>query len=83
VLSGSQALAVPFGLKKGEWILKENSEPGDHSLLDYIKWLKVSHLIPAKTAEKMMADFTIGWRYQADIPIGYGLGSSGAFVAAL
>jgi mevalonate kinase len=34
-------------------------------------------------ADRIIKDIEEGWVYQSDIPIGYGLGSSGAFVAAL
>ena len=84
VLSGSQALAVPLPHWKGEWIQEEsNSMPEDSPLLTYIDWLKSHDHISAASAAHMINDAEEGWKYVADIPIGYGLGSSGAFVAAL
>ena len=84
MLSGSQALAVPLPHWKGEWIQEEsNSMPEDSPLLTYIDWLKSHDHISAASAAHMINDAEEGWRYVADIPIGYGLGSSGAFVAAL
>ena len=57
--------------------------PEDSPLLTYIDWLKSHDHISAASAAHMINDAEEGWKYVADIPIGYGLGSSGAFVAAL
>lgn len=84
VLSGSQALAVPLSHWKGEWRQDENAVIHEDSpLYAYVDWLKAHDLISAASAAHMITDAEEGWMYEADIPIGYGLGSSGAFVAAL
>jgi mevalonate kinase len=84
VLSGSQALAVPLTHWKGEWKQDENAVIHEDSpLYGYVDWLKAHDFISAASAAHMITDAEEGWAYEADIPIGYGLGSSGAFVAAL
>jgi len=82
LLNGSQALAVPLYRWKGKWIKKHLA--GHISLIpEYYRWLKKVELIDDSTYEKITHDFEEGWTYDADIPIGYGVGSSGAYVAAL
>ena len=84
VLSGSQALAVPLDQWIGRWEhQKHNSSRAEESLLHYIDWLLSNEIISHATAMRMTKEATEGWRYVADIPIGFGLGSSGAYVAAI
>jgi mevalonate kinase len=71
-------------LWKGEWIQGQSTSiPEDDPLLAYVYWLKKHDLISAASAAHIVNDREEGWNYEASIPIGYGLGSSGAFVAAL
>jgi mevalonate kinase len=52
-------------------------------LSQYVEWLKANKVTAVTTADQILKDFEDGWHYQSDIPIGFGLGSSGAFVAAI
>lgn len=84
VLNGSQALAIPLDLWRGTWTQnKRRTVAEDSPLYAYVSWLQSHDLISAASAAHMLSDAEEGWTYIADIPIGYGLGSSGAFVAAL
>jgi len=84
VLSGSQALAVPLPQWKGEWKQTEDGFLDKNApLAAYVDWLKSKDIISLATAAHIINDAEEGWQYFADIPIGYGLGSSGAFVAAM
>lgn len=84
VLSGSQALAVPLKQWKGEWKQTDDGFAGSSSpLMKYVDWLKSKDIISSATAAHIINDAEEGWNYVADIPIGYGLGSSGAYVAAI
>jgi len=84
VINGSQALAVPITHWKGEWVEGESKIIEEEApLLSYVDWLKKNDIISAASAAHIINDAEEGWTYEADIPIGYGLGSSGAFVAAL
>jgi mevalonate kinase len=84
VLNGGQALAVPLTKWQGIWQQKEKVSIHEESpLYTYISWLQSHDLISAATAAHMISDAEEGWIFESNIPIGYGLGSSGAFVAAL
>lgn len=85
VLTGSDALAVPAALFQGYW------QPGpaavDHRLHDFARWLNNpvnTVALPFRLdAAAFMAFAAIGGRFESDIPLGYGMGSSGALVAAI
>lgn len=81
VLSGSQALAVPLHQWSGGWIMDNQLDL--HALPEYYDWLGQAGIISEITLHLMREDMERGWRYKSDIPIGYGVGSSGALVAAL
>jgi mevalonate kinase len=84
VLNGSQALAVPLHHWKGEWIKGERAViDKDAPFFTYVDWLRDCHWISDRVADQIKKDVSDGWMYQSEIPIGYGLGSSGAFVAAI
>lgn len=82
VLNGSQALAVPLHRWKGRWVKKEPAI-GIHLIPEYFHWLRKVELADEEAYQKIIHDFREGTRYEADIPVGYGIGSSGAYVAAL
>jgi mevalonate kinase len=84
VLNGSQALAIPLDLWSGTWKqFGRTTLAEDSPLYAYVSWLQSHDLISAASAAHMLSDAEEGWTYEANIPVGYGLGSSGAFVAAL
>ena len=83
VLNGSQALAVPLHAWFGQWVHDPGQMDDDPAIIDYAGWLAKEDIISTTTMQAMVDDHRAGWRYAANIPIGYGLGSSGAFVAAL
>lgn len=84
VLNGSQALAIPLPHWKGEWKQFGKAVSSEDSpLYTFVDWLKSNDLISAATVAHIISDAEEGWAYVADIPVGYGLGSSGAYVAAL
>lgn len=83
VLNGSQALAVPLRAWSGRWARSTGQMNDDPAIIDYAAWLSKENIITKDTERVMLDDHRAGWRYAANIPIGYGLGSSGAFVAAL
>ncbi len=83
VLSGSQALAIPIDQWKGQWEHANSSKDDIASLKQYADWLLSNEIISASAFAQMLKDADDGWKYSADIPIGFGLGSSGAYVAAL
>lgn len=87
VLKGAHALAMPLPLYGGRFRLAKSGEKIAYPLtgfLEYLQELKQSKALLAAIDLKALAD-TIkqGLYFQSNIPIGYGLGSSGAFVAAV
>jgi mevalonate kinase len=84
VLCGSQALAVPLNHWHGKWINVDMPDAEQlNSIIAYSSWLSANQLISSAVQQQMIDDVEAGWIYTADIPIGYGLGSSGAYVAAI
>ena len=81
VLSGSQALAVPLGCWSGYWT-DEHAET-HASPFEFFDWLFKNSIIDKEEKERMKADFEKGWSFSSSIPIGHGVGSSGAYVAAV
>ncbi len=84
VLNGSQALAVPLNKWHGKW-LYENSRKEfiNEDLNLYVAWLKKNEIISEELERVIISDFKNGWNYASTIPQGYGVGSSGALVAAM
>lgn len=84
VLTGSQALAVPMTTWNGIWTQTNNrSDEARCMPSPYAEWLYEQGLISSEVVDQIHQDAKAGWRYKADIPEGYGVGSSGAFVAAV
>lgn len=81
VLHGSQALAVPLHHWSGHWEKFQAADPPKPS--PYFEWLMQKGLISKMIFEKMESDLSEGWSFVSDMPWGYGVGSSGAYVAAL
>ena len=84
-LRGGEALAVPLPLFGGRWAV----EPGTPvtELLDWVGYLMNpgvrARLVATLDLEAAADFFAGGGHFVADIPRGYGLGSSGALTAAL
>ncbi|MEP6795678.1 MAG: hypothetical protein ABJB16_15215 [Saprospiraceae bacterium] len=84
VLNGSQALAVPLNQYQGKWVKGIVTDPSLSDVLNrYVAWLKNEGLINQDTVQSIISDFEDGWNFESAIPQGYGIGSSGAFVAAM
>ncbi|MEO6132170.1 MAG: hypothetical protein ABIQ02_10000 [Saprospiraceae bacterium] len=85
VLNGSQALAVPLKQYFGQWKTQNgpDKEEPNISLNNFIIWLEENELISHDVLQLMQSDLENGLYYQSSIPQGYGIGSSGAIVAAL
>lgn len=82
VLNGSQALSVPMSKWTGKW--EKSDESGQMSLIpEYYRWLQKVDIADDATYERLIKDFEEGWSFNSNIPVGYGLGSSGAYVAAM
>lgn len=84
MLRGSQALAVPFPQFSGHWAeTKDFSKQYDlPKLANYLQKLSENGEIAVDT-EGVCQALTKGFYFDSNIPRGYGLGSSGALVAAI
>ncbi len=84
VLNGSQALAIPLNKWQGQWVHGNNrKEDSNEDLNLYVAWLKKNEIINQELEQLIISDFKNGWGYASTIPQGYGVGSSGALVAAM
>lgn len=77
VLTGGDALAIPFDLYSGIWAKSDYPDP---SLFSFGSHLKHTAFIDA---DRLIHDLEKGWHFRSNIPVGYGLGSSGALTAAI
>ena len=84
VTLGSDALAVPFDHFKGYWNFSANATESNANLQQLYNYLqKESKLNGLFDMKNLANDIEDGLFFESSIPTGYGLGSSGALVAAL
>ena len=84
VTLGSDALAVPFDHFKGYWNFSANATESNANLQQLYNYLqKESKLSDLFDMKNLANDIEDGLFFESSIPTGYGLGSSGALVAAL
>ncbi len=86
VLKGASALAIPFRQFGGSW--KQGAAPeGQPDIGSFLEYLGQLHsegnLILTLDLKRMEEELQNGLYFESDIPMGYGLGSSGAFCAAV
>jgi len=82
LLTGASALAVPVPAFYGQWKWGETPETGcakQRNLPDFAAWLMQEGIVP----QDFVNDLSKGLYFDANIPEGYGLGSSGALCAAI
>lgn len=83
ILNGSKALAIPYGELSGKWSFEKlDSEPANIShdaLLAFLKHSSENYL----DYSRLKKDVESGLWFDSTIPHGFGLGSSGALIAAL
>jgi len=83
IIEGSQALAVPQARYFGEWAWAEKEDRAalQQELPQFAAWLKEKTEVI--DSQRFQQDLAQGLYFKSNIPTGYGLGSSGALVAAL
>ncbi len=83
ILNGSKALALPYKSLLGEWSFENDHssfrESSRKSLLEFIQKSKAQSI----DLHKMKSDHDQGLWFKSTIPQGFGLGSSGAVIAAI
>ncbi len=88
VLYNAKALSIPYGRFSGELKFGGISEPGvadsNSSLKKFLHYIKTNLSATAFfQVKKMEEEIQAGLYFKSDIPVKYGVGSSGALVAAL
>jgi len=83
ILNGSKALALPYPALQGRWSFEsQDSEGRELSRESLARFLK-EHKSSTIDWHHLTQDFEKGLWFDSSIPHGFGLGSSGAFIAAL
>ncbi|MCS7035030.1 MAG: mevalonate kinase [Saprospiraceae bacterium] len=82
VLLGARALTLPFERFGGEWAWSADDDPLREALRAFAHSETLAQ-IAELDAEAFQRDVAQGLTFRSDIPVGYGLGSSGALCAAV
>jgi mevalonate kinase len=87
LMMGSMALSIPFEKYTGQLYFENSKSKSDHYsvpyLMDYLNFLKNNGLNKTIDVERFENDINKGLIFETNIPISYGLGSSGAIVASI
>lgn len=82
LLLGATALAIPLTAFGGKWAYGRNRSPYFEKMLSFAG-SKTLQDVPGLDVESFEKDLQNGLYFDSNIPTGYGLGSSGAFCAAV
>lgn len=80
VLRGASALAVPFPRLGVSWVKQAEVDDRLIRLAEFIQQNFSTDLIDAK---QLLLDVREGWQLSSNVPMGYGMGSSGTVCAAV
>ncbi|MCB9283206.1 MAG: mevalonate kinase [Lewinellaceae bacterium] len=86
IIRGSRALAIPYRDFGGHWAFSQSGavSPGLEQFLSYLESQQRSgQLLTTLALDRFQEDLSNGLYFESSIPVGYGLGSSGALVAAV
>ena len=88
MIFGSNALLIPYYSVSGEWstIIDNHCERGiesNRNLFKYFDYLRKDDRFRILDLERMEMELNAGLFFDSNIPTGYGVGSSGALVAAI
>lgn len=83
ILNGSKALALPYAPLKGEWTFEKDHSGARLSSRKNLKEFIEKSGATTIDLQKMKEDYLNGLWFKSSIPQGYGLGSSGAVIAAI
>lgn len=86
IIRGAQALAMPLQQYSGSWRFAKDDEPVPHNLEEYVQYLMrlkdKGELLTDMDLRRFEREVNKGLYFESDIPVGYGVGSSGAVCAA-
>ncbi|NQU34707.1 MAG: mevalonate kinase [Bacteroidetes bacterium] len=89
VIKGSMALSIPFDKFKGQLLFDPssgNKKSNHYSVVyldEYLQFLEQNKFSNEINIEEFKSDINNGLYFECNIPISYGLGSSGAIVASI
>ena len=89
IIKNSKGLSIPYnfynGALKSSEQLNEEQQASNHSLLKLATYLKENQKtdLVAFELERLFKDIQAGLYFDSSIPMGYGVGSSGALVCLL
>lgn len=87
VLKGAQALAMPLPMYGGQWRFAAKGAHIQYPIMPFVKYVrqlrKSNELQANLQIDNLAEQVAKGLYFDSTIPIGYGLGSSGAFVAGI
>lgn len=83
ILNGSKALALPYHALKGAWSFNETNYEYRESSRKSLYAFQEKSGVDSIDLRRMKADLGQGMWFESDIPQGFGLGSSGAVIAAI
>ena len=86
IIKGSSGLAIPYQRYNGQWIFNTQSNDSNDALSKWCAFLKQQE-IPNNLSiridlKQFREDIDRGLTFQSNIPLGYGVGSSGALTVA-
>jgi mevalonate kinase len=83
VITGSMALATPLSRFHGRWVEKANHKQWPFDVKSFLDHLKVHNEELGLDLRSIERDLLKDIWFESNIPTGFGLGSSGSFVAGL
>mgnify|MGYP000034031080 FL=1 len=84
VIAGGEGLAIPYPEFSASWVINIESPSAFKShLILFLNWLKENHFEDKLNLTAFELDLAQGLDIQSNVPIGYGVGSSGVVVAAV
>ena len=87
ILKNSRGISIPYHMYKGFLSLGDISnikvKKSNDILIDFYKYLNSNTIKNKFNLKQFKSDIQSGLYFESSIPIGYGIGSSGALVAAL
>ncbi len=86
IIKGSSGLAIPYQRYNGQWVFDEESNDSNKALSEWCEYLN-KQAIPKNLSirldlKQFEEDIAHGLTFQSNIPLGYGVGSSGALAVA-
>mgnify|MGYP000150314208 CR=1 FL=1 len=83
IIKGSSALAIPYERYSGSWTFDGKNSFSNEILKKWCEFLSHSDNEIGVDIDAFRQDISNGLQFNSNIPQGYGVGSSGALVAAL